>query len=470
MPLAEARVLIPSGWFFVDSPAADDEQLRQLAWDCQQFTSRAGLEEAIPPECLFLDVTGCVHPFGSIERLGESVVESFQLRGYRVRIAVAPTFGAAWAVAHATREANLVVLNEEEVAATLDSLSVGGLRLPEDTLLLLEEFGIKTIGQLMKLPRSSLPSRFGPELRMRLDQAQGNTEEILKTELSPQPIGSESRFEFPLEDIRELSAALQPLLRNAIAELKQRHQQTQCLRVNWKTENGQNGELEIRLLRSTADAAWFEELLSLHWEKQRFTSGIISLHLEIIPCRAEAERRTLFDRDDEDSESEFLHLVERLSSRLGSQAVGYSQLLPDAQPERAAAMTPWLLQKKMAPDQQLVKTTVRPIPDPSVPFPLHQVSHPSLHQPLHRPFQLLAKPVSIVTILDELSGLPSQFHWRGQDHTVARCEGPEQIETGWWRAVMIRRSYYRIETDTGTRFWLFKDRAGGNWFMHGIFD
>jgi protein ImuB len=30
------------------------------------------------------------------------------------------------------------------------------------------------------------------------------------------------------------------------------------------------------------------------------------------------------------------------------------------------------------------------------------------------------------------------------------------------------RDYWRIEDDTGRRFWLFRDASGG-WFLHGTF-
>ena len=49
-----------------------------------------------------------------------------------------------------------------------------------------------------------------------------------------------------------------------------------------------------------------------------------------------------------------------------------------------------------------------------------------------------------------------------------RTWGPERIQTGWWRGHYIRRDYYRVETTTGQRFWLFRRR--GHWFLHGVFD
>ena len=53
------------------------------------------------------------------------------------------------------------------------ALPVSALRLAPNTFSMLAECGLRTVGQLQDLPRSSLPSRFGPQLLQRLDQATG---------------------------------------------------------------------------------------------------------------------------------------------------------------------------------------------------------------------------------------------------------------------------------------------------------
>jgi protein ImuB len=67
-------------------------------------------------------------------------------------------------------------------------------------------------------------------------------------------------------------------------------------------------------------------------------------------------------------------------------------------------------------------------------------------------------------------GPPIRFTWRGREHRVARWWGPERIETGWWRGPHVRRDYYRVDTTTGERLWLFRERPGGDWFVHGVFE
>ena len=55
------------------------------------------------------------------------------------------------------------------------------------------------------------------------------------------------------------------------------------------------------------------------------------------------------------------------------------------------------------------------------------------------------------------------------DRVVERTWGPERIETGWWRGDDIRRDYYIVETDTGERFWVFRNLLDESWYLHGAF-
>jgi protein ImuB len=75
-------------------------------------------------------------------------------------------------------------------------------------------------------------------------------------------------------------------------------------------------------------------------------------------------------------------------------------------------------------------------------------------------------------------GAPRRFVWRKLSHIVARSEGPERIAPEWWRerSTARLRDYYRVEDESGRRYWLFReglegDNRGGQpqWFLHGLF-
>jgi protein ImuB len=145
-------------------------------------------------------------------------------------------------------------------------------------------------------------------------------------------------------------------------------------------------------------------------------------------------------------------LIERLSSRLGTAAVVRPVFQPDPLPERAVRYVPVIRHETRDTRHETKITRVSCL-----------VSHVSC--PI-RPLRLFNPPLHIAV---EGLGPPTAFRWQ-ERHAVARCWGPERIETGWWRNGIVRRDYYRVETTTGRRFWLFRDLVGGEWFLHGSFE
>jgi protein ImuB len=93
-----------------------------------------------------------------------------------------------------------------------------------------------------------------------------------------------------------------------------------------------------------------------------------------------------------------------------------------------------------------------------------------------RPIWLLPQPVRLetVSVVDgESSTPPARFRRGSQMHEVVRTQGPERIETAWWRGPAVRRDYYEIETRSGDRYWIFRrlgrGATAGQWFLHGTF-
>jgi len=84
-----------------------------------------------------------------------------------------------------------------------------------------------------------------------------------------------------------------------------------------------------------------------------------------------------------------------------------------------------------------------------------------------RPSSLFSPPQSLDVFSIAPDGPPVSFCFQGQKYDVAGRSGPERIETGWWRGKSVRRDYWRVETTTSQRFWLFRHLADGKWFLHG---
>jgi protein ImuB len=475
MPLAEARALAGLGTsirFELHDPGGDAEALRALAVWCQrQLSPRVAVEDAESPETLLLDTAGCSHLFGGEEAHVRKTAEAFSRRGYAVRIAVADTIGAAWALAHfggavsRDAESHFAVSRDAESsersasasahAEALQPLPVEALRLSSDDLQLLREFDIRQIGQLLALPRADLAARFSLELTRRLDQALGNVPEPLVFEYGDETVEACWEFEFPTADRRMVEAVFEQLLEQVLARLERRRLGVQKFRCSLRTTAGQPLEVEVGLLQPSASLSYLMELLRLHFERLvllprrgRQTEG--EGEVSVIAVRVLAAAPLEFCQGELFSacrkrQQQFPALIERLSNRLGEKSVLRPRLWPDAQPEFACRYEEWSLARA---------TRHSPL---------------TTHQTTPRPSSLAPRPSPLAVMSVIPGGPPLRFQWQGQDHIVAQCWGPERIETGWWRDRDVRRDYYLVETTAGKRFWLFRTRGDERWFLHGSF-
>ena len=90
-------------------------------------------------------------------------------------------------------------------------------------------------------------------------------------------------------------------------------------------------------------------------------------------------------------------------------------------------------------------------------------------------------------------GVPARFRYESRVHRVLCAQGPERIETAWWRGPSVRRDYFLVEAviedgsearadgdrddghdRTGSvdgilRLWIFRQVRDGGWFVHGVF-
>jgi protein ImuB len=445
-PLAEAKALLRSAVYLSADVVADREALRQLALEGQRFSPVVGLEEGPSPESLLGDVTGCTHLWGGEERFLQAVRDHWKKRGFQVQVALAGTVGAAWAVAHV--ETAAVIPPGGETTA-LSGLPVTLLRLPLNVWERLEALGLRTIGDVLQLPRETLASRFGLILPERLDQTLGQRPESFVGERLREPLAVVREWDVPLENRLDVAHVCREMLQTLLSAGDHPGAGLQELEGELRTETG-SIRLEIRLVQPSRDERHLAQLMELQLERCTWSHGVVGIQWTVLRLGSLAPvQRHWFAADDPPTTSrEVPALVDRLSSRLGDEAVLRVEVLPDAQPEHAVKLTPW--------------TSARPTDASDYAVPPEQSRC--------RPFRLLGvpEPIAVVSVVPD--GPPIRMTWRTKDCRVARCWGPERIATGWWRAPDVERDYYRVEWDSGTHAWIFHDRRGGRWFLHGFFE
>lgn len=367
-------------------------------------------------------------------------------------------------------------------AAALAPLPPAALRLAPPMAETLQHLGVECVGQLLALPRDQLQSRLGPEVLWRIDQALGRTDEPLHTVAPPPEATVERLLEFPLADRGLIEQIVAGLIEQLAWQLARRNSGALAVACRLECVEAAPAEFTAGLYQPTADPRQIGEIIGMQLERLRLAGPVEVVSVTAVRTARLGERqRSLFDGEEKPRRSpQLAGLVNRLASRLGEGQVVRYQLQRDPQPEHAFRREPLVdvpTSGHNKPPRLTSPTTTtrtrrdrRPTEPPLLASSATTTTSPAMAAPLDRPWQVLPAPQPLEVLAIAPEGPPARFRFAGADHQVARHWGPERIETGWQRRRLIRRDYYRVETTTGVRAWLFRRRGDGGWFLHGWFD
>jgi protein ImuB len=463
MMLADARAMVPALQVQAAEPAADARLLEDLAAWCERYTPSVAIDcshEHAAGGALWLDVTGCANLFGGETALREDLLARLRRQGLAVTAAIADAPGTAWALARYGDDAPQIV-PPGGARVALVPLPVAALRLDPDVVQMLERLGLERIESLYPLPRPALVARFSDGLTTRLDQALG----LLDEPISPRPPRPTYRAQLTFAEPIAQTEALEPVTRRLLAELCSALAAASLgarrLTLAFYRVDNSTAAVAVGTSRPCRDARQLERLFAQKLEHVDLGFGIerALLAAEMVePLLPEPLAWRAMGAGDLDQARDLAPLVDRLSNRLGRDAV--SQLVPRAShiPERAQRWAPALS------------------PGTAEPFPQR-----GLHgEAPARPLRLLARPEPIEAVAPVPDEPPVLFRWRRALHKVAKVRGPERLAPEWWRTLdvdpdAVTRDYFAVEDTEGGRFWLFREGlylagvAMPRWYLHGLF-
>jgi protein ImuB len=495
LPLAEAVVLAShqrsaSADVLPHDPAADLAELARLAEHCERFSPLVGWETVtaevqssrfqVPGSqpstgnlkpgtwnSLFLDITGIGVLFGGEDKLAAAAVTDLARFGYTARAAVADTIAAAWAWASERSSPPLAPSPE-----SLAPLPLSALRLPPETLELLAQLGLTRLDELLALPRASLRARFGERLLQRLDQLTGAAQETIVPYRPPPKFAAEWVLEYPAERREIIEQILHELVGRIARSLAERREGVVQLLCRLDCAPGNPVQLTLGLFRPSADARHLWDLVRMQLEQTSLPGPIGRATLSALTTAPLENRQgQLFAGGQDEADRQLGLLIDRLASRLGPDAVLCPQLTSDPLPERAVSQRSGVRGQESRGRQAEGKRGARnserrtKTRDQLFSEPRTLAPESALFRPL-----FLRPPVVLEVTAVVPDGPPVTFRYQGRQHRVAFHWGPERIETGWWRGASIRRDYYRVQTDEGLRFWLFRRLDDERWCLHGSFD
>ena len=446
MSLADARARVPELEAF-DYAAHDDHAwLERLADGCIRYTPAVALDA---PDGLVLDVSGCVHLFGSEAMLAADLVTRLERLGVAVRYAFAANPDAARALARYR-------VSGASEAEAIRRLPVVALGLDEEATIALKRAGLKIVGDVALRPVSAIAARFGGNAATQVRRMLGEADSPLTPRIVKAPLHVERRFAEPVARTDYALEVLGELMAEAVVRLEESHQGGRRFEARFFRSDGLVQRLAVETGQPTRDVAGVLRLFRERIEgladpiDPGFGFDLIRLDLPIVE-RLEATQLKL--EGGAVAEAQLVALIDRLSTRLGRGSV-----------------------RRFAPrDRHLPEQAELTLPAVDT-IPAREWLAPEKGEPPLRPIHLFDPPQPIDHVASDVpDGPPMRFRWRRILHEVAKVEGPERIATPWWTSRQApTRDYYRVEDRRGRRFWIFRhglyeEMENPGWYIHGLF-
>ncbi len=448
------------------------------------------------PDGLIIDLTGCAHLFGGEAALAQLVEQDCTDLGLTVRLGLADTLGAAWALAryadatptsdrsgdaidqearatrsragkrrhwerggasplaHAPKARTTRICPPGKTHSALAPLPIAALRLSDDTTAQLGRLGLRRIGDLTGQPRAALARRFGTGLVYRLDQAMGSAPEPISPAAPPDRFATRLSLPDPIGLEDDILAALDRMLPRLCELLERKGRGARTLRLEAYRSDQTMAWITVSLARPSHNPDRLRPLLAMKLTDIDAGFGIDVLRLEATAHEPLHERTRVGHLEAGKSVTQKManntgldDLIGRLGARIGLDAITRVHPASSHIPEKGA--------------QTLAAAWSEPAPDN---WPASPVPRPLL---LWRP-----EPVTA----PDTPAPPDTFRWRGRQFQTTGRTGPERIAPEWWLDDPDWRSgqrdYWSVYTDQGDHLWLFYAHGAtlsGGWFCHGSF-
>ncbi len=440
-PLANARAMLPELRVVAANDPADLKFLTRIADWCDRFTPFVALDGS---RRLLLDVTGVTHLFGGEQAMLDRIRKSLLVQGFALRGAVAGTAVAARALAR-YHDGAVVACGQEEQA--MKPLPIEALNLGAVATHACRRAGLKTVGQVAARKRSELVARLGADMLAILDEAFGESAKPITPRKLPPDYWQEQNFAEPVATDDVIRATLKSLSIALTKILERQGQAARRLEAVFFRADGAVRRISIETGAPTRDPAiidrLFHEKLAMLSDPldPGFGFDLIRLcanRIEAVPSDAIAFESTQRD------EKEISFLIDRLAARFGGDRILAFRPHDTHIPEEAWISVP----AQQVQPSKLSWTKIRKAKDAP-----------------RRPLRLFVRSEPV-----DFAG-EQHFTWRKMQRSVAHREGPERIAMEWWQheTPQAARDYFRVEDDKGRRYWLYRNDATSQWFLHGVF-
>ena len=451
LAFADAKARVPQMRVVEHDEKADRDVLEAIADWCDRYSP---IVTSAPPDMIMLDVTGVPHLFGGEEALLSDIEMRLARQGFAARLALCGTARSARAQCRFGKGG---IFQKHDSAEAAGLLPIEALECGPDTLLALSRAGLTRLADLIDRPRKPLAARFGKELTETLALILEEFDRPLTPRRQLPDFTVEQRFADPIGLMDDISLALDSLTTRLCRELETSGQGGRSFELSFYRADGKVERIGLLSGQALKEPKVLKRLLEMRLDALADPLdpgfGFDMMRLSVLAGDGLAPRQSGLDGTME-CEVAVAELVDRLSARFGAGSV--HRFVPENThlPERAS----------------------RSIPAISDIEGTGKWGNGSSEIPT-RPLFLFYPAHKLEVVAEVPDGPPRRFRWRGVLYDVAKAEGPERIAPEWWRETKDRRTrdYFRVEDESGRRFWLFRYGLYGReaeavqWFLQGVF-
>jgi len=427
LSVSTALALCPELQLLPRQPEQEQQSLQQLALLCYRFSPII----TVHSDCgLWLEISGCYQLFKGYDSLLQQLYSRLQAQGITATNGIGRNPLAAQLVCQADFETELP--STRQLQQRLLSTDLHHLKTSAKQQQIFKQLGLKTLGDLLALPRSALSRRFDAALMLYIAQLNNDkpfnaprfqpANSFRDLIQNPQGIFNKENLLFPMKT----------LLQNLCHYLMARH--CYCQEIEWRFEPliGEPAQMRIQLSGSQNNWSSLLMLSRLQLERLELPRSIEQIVLfsdQFIEAPKGRVNLDLFG--DNSGAQQSNELIDSLNARLGIEALSQPVLNQDYLPEQASTL--------LAPGEQAETATSDRAKAP-------------------QPVWLLTEPAPVQV-------RNQQLHWHQPLNIIS---GPERLCGNWWQGEQ-QRDYYLACDNKGARYWLFREASNQRWFVHGLF-
>ena len=447
MTRREAEALAPFATVMIRDVGDESLRFEPIVEAIEDLIPRV---EVVAPGLVFVPIFGAVKFYGGEEALADRVVKELdKLTGARrggqalVGIADGP-FAARWAAATTTMGQPRIVTDTIGFLSRLDLSTLRESMGGEEMIDTFRWLGVSTLGDLTRLPRETLASRFGNQGVLAHRLASGEDRMVDPRDI-PADLTVDASFEDPLENLDAVAFAAKALSERLLKGLQAAGVAPH--RVSILAEAAE-GEPRERIWRSAdpftekalSDRVWWQ--LRAWIEKGGIPGGIS--RLRISPADLSGEGRQLGLLSDESSRIEAERALARAQALVGPDSVLQGSAQGGRMPAERVVWSRWN------------EPPVEPERDPESPWPGATPSpSPALVPPRLQPLEI-----------EWDGGMPSRVRLGSRWEPVLTWSGPWRLSGRWWVGEKDA-DRYQIVTSVGAFLCVV---AQGKAFLAGVYD